>query len=323
MLRSAVALALLVVLIGVTGVREAHAGVFLMVDTTDDSPIATGCLDEVPDGDCSLRGAIVVANTIAFLKPIVFNVGSGVPTITPMAPLPEITQPVFMDGATGGATRINLYGAGAPGSAGLYLRNHTGSTIRNMVINGFSGGAGILIRGGGTHTIEGNLIGTNHLGTIAFGNFYGIFMEDTSDNTIGGVGPDRNVISGNLGSGVELDLSANGNTIVGNVIGLGVDETTIIKNGSNGIISILGASNQIGSKDAPNLIAGNGRHGINIIEGLANNHVQDNLIGVNSQGQARPNEGDGICVDDSMARPSSAARCRTATLFRAMDGQAC
>ena len=49
--------------------------------------------------------------------------------------LPPITEPVIIDGATGGATRVELNGAAGTGSA-LKIEAD-GSTIRYLVLNRF------------------------------------------------------------------------------------------------------------------------------------------------------------------------------------------
>src|SRR5215471_12845789 len=76
------------------------------------------------DGQCTLREAIIAANTntasggmagecaagSAGLDNIVFNVGSGNPQINVSGTFPTITEPVSINGNTGGATRIVING---------------------------------------------------------------------------------------------------------------------------------------------------------------------------------------------------------------------
>ncbi len=289
MLRAALGLALFVALIGVTGVREASAGTYLLVDTTSDDLLTSGCQDHVPDGDCSLRGAITVSNSIPALKAIIFNTGTGVPTIVLQSALPALTQPVLMDGATGGADAINIYGTNVQ-TDGLALQNHTGSTITHMVIDQFNSGAGISITGGGSHKILGNKIGIGTNGAQAIPNLNGIFLQNTTDNTIGG--DESNIISGNTVAGVRLDSGANNNTVEGNTIGLNPGWATAVPNGDG--VSIIGSGNQIGTSGHPNVISGNNSHGV-IINGTSN-QVQFNIIGSNPGGEARPNKAGGILI---------------------------
>jgi hypothetical protein len=74
--------------------------------------------------------------------------------------------------------------------------------------------------------IERNFIGTNPAGTAALPNGEGGngaivfgFCGTPSNCTIGGTTPDaRNLISGNIGSGIGLG-NGSGNTVQGNLIG--------------------------------------------------------------------------------------------------------
>src|SRR5262249_28648649 len=53
---------------------------------------------------------------------IVFNLGAGTPTINLTSALPTIASPVSINGNTGGATRVELNGAGAgAGANGLLI----------------------------------------------------------------------------------------------------------------------------------------------------------------------------------------------------------
>ncbi|HYR85530.1 MAG TPA: hypothetical protein VE422_15690 [Terriglobia bacterium] len=112
-----------------------------------------------PPPACTLRDAITAANTnLAVngcvkgdpgLDTIVFNIGVGTPTIRPRTGLPVITEPIFIKGDSGGATRVEIDGTAASRFSffgvthGLYLIGG-GSTIRNLVINRFSGNGIVL-----------------------------------------------------------------------------------------------------------------------------------------------------------------------------------
>src|SRR5262249_10681081 len=136
-----------------------------------------------------------------------------VQTISPTSGLPNITDPVIIDGYTqpgasqntdpagfNGKLLIELSGANAGGADGLFITAGA-STVRGLVINGFQGasafaGQGIeLFSRGGNH-IEGNFIGTDSTGTLDRGNEDdAIGIESGSDNNvIGGAAPSaRNV----------------------------------------------------------------------------------------------------------------------------------
>jgi hypothetical protein len=97
-------------------------------------------------GPGSLRQAILDANANAGADTINFQIpGSGVPTIAPLSPLPDITEAITIDGTTQSAGRVELNGAQvqfpsdkpAPYAA-IALRVRGGnSTVRGLVINRF------------------------------------------------------------------------------------------------------------------------------------------------------------------------------------------
>jgi Bacterial Ig-like domain len=70
------------------------------------------------------------------------------------------------------------------------------------------------------NVVQDNLIGTDAGGTAPLPNGQGIFINDASDNTIGGAAPGLgNVISGNKSIGIQvLGEHATGNAILGNAI---------------------------------------------------------------------------------------------------------
>ena len=104
------------------------------------------------------------------------------------------------------------------GKTGLVL-NGGESTIRGLVINGFSGDAIVISSAG--NTIEGNLIGTDPSGTLARPNTGNGIRITGSSNVVGGTTAGaRNFIAGNVGDGVLVSgASAAGNRILGNYIG--------------------------------------------------------------------------------------------------------
>ncbi len=116
-----VALIALALLVTFGAPRSAHGSATITVTTPDD--------DDTVNADCSLREAIIAANTNTNVDlcagegggtadAIVFALGAGTPTINIGAtPLPSITQWVDIFGGTGGADRIELHGQGGAPSA--------------------------------------------------------------------------------------------------------------------------------------------------------------------------------------------------------------
>src|SRR5947209_2840905 len=149
------------------------------VTTTDDS------------GPGSLRQAILDANANPELDTIAFAIGDGgVQTIRPKSDLPNITDPVILDGTTqpgfAGQPLIVLNGSDStsPQSSINGLTITAGSTtVRGLVIQAFD--IGILLSGGGNNTIAGNYLGTDVTGTQAVGNGSGVDIRG-SNNVVGG-----------------------------------------------------------------------------------------------------------------------------------------
>ena len=144
--------------------------------------------------------------------------------------------------------------------------------------------------------IQGNYIGTNAAGTGALANNDGVFITGTATgNFIGTDGNgvtdsgEGNVISGNASAGV-LIISADGNRIAGNLIGLNAAGTAAVANPDG--VAIFGATGNVigtdGSNDAfnaseRNYISGNSGRGV-ILSGA--NVVAGNWIGLKPDGTA-------------------------------------
>lgn len=244
-------------------------------------------------GAGSLRQAITDANaSLTTTDTIIFNIpGSGVQTIDLLSALPTITDPVTIDGTTqpgfSGAPLIELNGASAgAGVDGLTITGGN-STVKALVINRF-GGKGIAISASGGDTIQGCYIGTDATGAVDLGNFYGVHVDNSPNNTIGGTTAGaRNIISGNNnGSGIELSGgSATGNLVQGNYIGTDVNGTAPIGNAVGLSLNDIASGNTIGGTTpaARNIISSNSI-GIFVINSASSNVVQGNYIGTDVSG---------------------------------------
>lgn len=257
------------------------------------------------DGACTLREAITAANDDApsgaspgecaagdgGTDAIAFALGTGTPAIAPASALPWITAPVVLDGATGGATRVELDGGGAGDASGLVLMA-AGSTVRHLVVNRFTG-SGIHVMADGCH-VEGSLLGTDAGGTLALGNGGdGVVVQAGSGTVIGGaLAGQGNVIAGNGSRGVEVALAASGVTVQGNRIGTNAVGTAALPNAGAGVI-LFTANNVIGGPaGARNLVAGNALEGIRIDGiGATGNVVLGNWIGVSGTGTGKLGNG--------------------------------
>lgn len=144
--------------------------------------------------------------------------------------------------------------------------------------------------------IQGNYVGTNSTGMSSVRNRdHGVLLENsTSQCLIGGnrsLG-EGNLISGNGNRGIFIRLSSTGNTVCGNIIGLSIDQSTIVGNVVG--ISVDSDGNRVGipALGFENIISGNDQ-GISVFS--SNNTVQNNIVGLNSNGDVKYNS-EGIRV---------------------------
>jgi CSLREA domain-containing protein len=272
--------------------RFAHAVSFTVnstADTGDTTPDGTCDSDPGAGTVCTLREAIQEAsanNNAPTVDVINFAIpGAGPHTIHPNPELPDIDDPLTIDGYTEalgeGATpatpntlasgsnavlKIEIKGDLAPlGSDGFDIEAGP-TTIRGLVINGFkedgvgnSGQAiGVFNLAVNTNNVvEGNFIGTNVAGTAAAPNEGdGVIINGplSTGNTIGGATPDkRNLIAGNGEQGVEISAS-DSNTVQGNLIGTQKNGTSDLGNEQDGVRMTSSSNNLV----SDNIVAFNG-----------------------------------------------------------------
>ena len=267
------------------GVGGSGAASVVSLPVKASSAATTFTVNSVSDsGAGSLRSAIDAANSTPGADSIVFNLGTGTPTINLLSALPTITEAVTINGNTGGATRVELNGAGAGANANGLTISGGNSVIANLVINRFSGD-GIRITGTGFNTIKGCIIGLDASGTIVRANNVGVAIRGSSDNTIGSTAfVDRNTISGNTTDGVLITtvtilnpppnpptvIAASRNKVINSYIGSDITgrfdlgNTLFGVNISGGDASIIGGA----TEDERNIISGNNGGGIQLAPGL-------------------------------------------------------
>ena len=297
-------------------------------DTVDGDTSSIEALNAAPgaDGRISLREAILAANatpnvggvadTIQFQITDPLIGGAHTLTLAYDGPdagnrpdaLPTITEAVVIDGTTdadyaSGAPVIVLDGNAAPAATDGLVLTGTGSTVRGLVIRDF-GHYGLYLSGGGGHVIERTFIGTDATGTVAAPNLWGIVVENSAGNTLGGTAAGvGNVIAASGNDGVQiLGAGSTGNVVAGNRIGTTADGLAALANQGVGVSIGNGASgNVIGGSTAAarNLISGNANYGIFITNAATSgNVVQNNWIGVDATGNAAlGNGGFGVVVD--------------------------
>ena len=138
-------------------------------------------------------------------------------------------------------------------------------------------------------------------------------IDGAGNNTIGGTtAANRNVISGNLDSGIYLTDGASGNRVIGNYLGVDSTGATAMANAAAGIHLRDGAANNtIGGTTAAerNVLSGNTLSGVIIGDsagdpdhdnsGVSGNLVEGNYIGLNAAGTAALGNGtNGVFIGD-------------------------
>ncbi len=181
-------------------------------------------------------------------------------------------------------------GLAPAGRVGVFVEDAPGNQI-----GGSQAGAGNLVAGfreanvlisgplAAGNRVEGNRLGTDATGRAALGGGYGLFVNGSPGNTIGGGAPGQgNLISGNeIGVGVAT-AGATGNLIAGNLVGTDATGTGRLANRLGGLFLNGAPGNTIGGPvaGAGNVLSGNGGPGIQLFgAGTSGNLLQGNLIG--------------------------------------------
>ncbi len=209
-------------------------------------------------------------------------------------------------GSTSATIQGNYIGVGADGSTrlstsvfGVYIDGGATNTLVGTNADGsndanerniISGNSDGIVVSGSTTTgtsIAGNYIGTDATGSFAAANSGdGIrVLAGAGSTTIGGTSR-RNVISGNMGDGIQIDgETTDGVTITNNYIGVNAAGTGIIGNRGYGIYITNGADNTvIGGSSLGNVIGGNWLSGIAIDGATSGTLIYGNFIGTDSTG---------------------------------------
>jgi len=215
---------------------------------------------------------------------------------------------IYIDAGSTGNTIAGNY-IGTDGSGTLSISNskngvHTfgsGNFIGpGNLISGNTVG-GVLIQECNGNHVFGNTIGLNAAGTAALGNGTGVRIFASFGNIIGGDDPaERNIISGNFvpgdnGDGVRIASGAEGNSVIGNYIGVNAAGDAAVPNTRFGVDIDGGAFDNI-VRD--NVISGNGSTGLNLrFTGTTGNTVAGNRIGIAAESStALPNGHFGVAI---------------------------
>jgi hypothetical protein len=210
---------------------------------------------------------------------------------------------VALDGATvlgQDSAGISIQGL-RPGDGGHQI----GAPGRGNVF--CASGVGVSVVDASGSTIEGNYFGVDRAGTAALGhggtgvgfgtNPYGL-IQVCEGNVI------RGNVFGGLRVGVHIGRSATGNTVAGNLFGLGIDGSTTI--GLLRGVSVQGGQrNLIGGTDPAdrNIFAGGAQVGVDFWgPGTEGNRVWGNWFGTNGAGDRRRSLRTGVAVSDCGAQ---------------------
>jgi hypothetical protein len=156
-------------------------------------------------------------------------------------------------------------------------------------------GDGVVIEGR-YNELEGNYIGVDFSGGPGTNQGNGVLVGiEGNSNTIGGsTAAARNIIAGNLKSGI--DVVGAETSIQGNYIGIGPTGESTAGNGGAGVL-IEGPNNVVGGAYTPqgpvpglgNVISGNFRAGVEVTNGGFSCAVGGNFIGTNASGTSTTN----------------------------------
>ena len=166
---------------------------------------------------------------------------------------------------------------------GVYVETSQQSNIiESNVISGNTSD-GIYLYQSTNNVVQGNDIGVAANGTTALANGGdGVYLYLSESNLIGGsAAGQRNVISGNLGNGIDFFQVTN-NVVQGNYIGTVVSGLLAMPNAEDGLTLVAASqSNQI----TGNIIAASGNYGVVLSDpGTDANVLQGNNIGVGADG---------------------------------------
>jgi len=177
--------------------------------------------------------------------------------------------------------------------------------ITNNVISGNTESGISISQSTSNINISGNIVGLSASGMAPVPNGGpGILLSLSGGIRIGGnTGAERNLISGNTGPGIRVNLCrTNGPVIIeGNYIGLNAAGSSAIGNGGDGIEGLSSLGVQVGgpSSASRNIICGNS-NGVFLATDNDSWWISYNYIGIDSSGMtARSNRWEGIRLHGS------------------------
>lgn len=244
---------------------------------------------DITDGELTLYHSVIQNSTVLF-NPLFGVAGGGIAlelgSTMDSVSVTNGTVGLNDDGNT--VTRSTIAFTTAAG-AGITVGGND-NTVQQTAVTGAK--AGGIVVGGSFNTVTGNRIGVSPSGTPA-PNSSGILVtgdEGGGSNTIEG-----NIVSGNTGDGIVVQQS-DGNLVRDNTVGLNGAENSPRPNGGHGI-SVTGAANTViernviaGNGGSGVLITG----ADDPVTASSNTVVKNNFIGVNRSEAPFPNGANGV-----------------------------
>jgi len=268
---------------GSTGIELHSDGNVVEGNFVGTDPTGTSALPNGNGGVFALFGGTGSNNTIGGTTPAARNLISG------------NTGPGVSVAFSGNHVEGNFIGVDATGAAALgngdrgVSVNGSGNTVGGPTAaarNVISGNNRGVQFDGSAHVLQSNYIGTDVTGTIALPNQNeGVNVNSTTGVLIGGPGtpagsPPGNVISANVGHGLDLFASATGTVVQGNVIGADPSGDIPLGNSLDGI-AVSGSDNLVGGvlEGEGNVIADNLGNGVEVANGaFTGNAIRGNVV---------------------------------------------
>ncbi|QJW96678.1 beta strand repeat-containing protein [Frigoriglobus tundricola] len=185
-----------------------------------------------------------------------------------------------------GANNNSLIGTTFPQQPFVYLNVLAGN-----------GGNGLRIQDSNNTTVQANSFGLGDDNITPVANHLdGVLIAGSSANTqFGGVIPLGNIVAGNAGNGVEIRDTASGTVCFNTFCGLPAFTDTAVGNALDGfLITSTGGNTLLRT----NVISGNVGNGVHISGAATGVQVEEDIIGMNTNGQMPLGNGaNGVLID--------------------------
>ncbi len=281
---------------------QAAPGKYIVSNTNDSGP---GSLRQAMEDADSHAGPDSVLFNIPASDPN-YDAASGVWTIKPVSVLRLTNQATVVDGTSQArfigtdtnplGPEIAIDGSESPNPYGITIsgsHNH----VKGLCVYSFT--QTLFSISDDSNRVTGCYVGTDATGMRRMDKQgYGITVMYCGFNIIGGMGRDRNVISGLQANGIFLGPGANDNQVVGNYIGINSAGSDTIKNANGILISATSSHNTLGPG---NVVSGNKNYGIILVSATCDsNRVIGNFIGTDANGVvALGNGAHGIYIEEA------------------------